>query len=398
MQRSVASAVLAVGVPLMALAGSLTYDAPGYRARVNAYGYQGLMEIKPAPFDHMSDGMYFVHAHGTSYEVDNSDFAIVVDVGQAGNVITSLVRNARLLIAFKSTFAPSNYFEQEVTVINATNFVLTNSVIYRMQDIDLFEYGANDYVGRDAATHGLYQSEYGLFIAQNMYWPNLTPAERWYGGKVDDVWDMTYSHPPSNGIAQANDTAVLHGIVLGDLAPGQRTTIVVRVAYGTSKDELSAAAWPVTFYPQVSGFAFGINSTAQNADTLGFTLVFDPNVAGITTLQNKLLSMYVNEVALFDRAAGTVKVSPKGDSAVYQNGGITAVLKLSLAKNTAVMKVKGKGVALQPGLGTFVDGQSGAVYPRVRLYFNAPGQSGTGTAFVPYKAKPGKGFAGKQWK
>lgn len=398
MQRIVTSAALAVSVPLMALAGSLTYDAPGYRARVSAYGYQGLMEIKPAPFDHIADGMYVVHAHGRSYDVSGDDFSIVTDVGQAGNVITSLVRNARLLVAFKSTFALSNYFDQEVTVINATNFVLTNCVIYRIQDIDLFEHNENNYVGRDAATHALYQSEYGLLIAQNMYWPDLTPAERWYGGDVNKLWDMLYDHPPSNGIAQANDTAVLHGMALGDLAPGQQTTIVVRVSYGTSKDELSAAAWPVTFYPQVSGFAFGINSTAQNADTLGFTLVFDPNLAGITTLENKLLSLYANEFVLFDRAAGTVKVSPKGDSAVYENGGITAVLKLSLAKNTAVMKVKGKGVALQSGLGTFLDGQSGAVYPRVRLYFNAPGQSGTGTAFVPYKAKPGKGFSGKQWK
>ncbi|MCX7848021.1 MAG: hypothetical protein N2595_08345 [bacterium] len=379
-------------------AGSLTYDAPGYQARVSAYGYQGLLTIKPAPFDHMGDGMYVVHAHGDSYDLDSDYFWIVSDVGRSGNVITSLVENALLRVAFKSTFAPSNYFVQEVTIVNVTNFVLTNCVLYRIQDVDLYEYSENNYVGRDTATHALYQSEYGLFIAQNMYWPDLTPAERWYGGAVNALWDMMYDHPPSNGIAQASDTAVLHGIVIGDLAPGQQTTVVTRVSYGTSKDELSAHAWPVSFTPLVAGFAFSINTTAQNADSLGFTLLFDPNLAGITTLQNKLLSLYVNDVVLFDRAAGTVKVSPKGDSAVYQNGGITAVVKLSLAKNTAVMKVKGKGVALQPGLGAFVDGVSGAVYPRVWMYFNAAGQSGTGSAFVPYKAKPGKGFAGTQWK
>jgi len=356
------------------------------------------MEIKPGPFDHMAGGMYVLHAHDKTYDVDNTDFSIVADVGQAGNVITSLVRNSRLMIACKSTFASSNYFEQEITVVNATNFVLTNCVIYRIQDVDLFEHNENDYVGRDAATHAMYQSEYGLFIAQNMYWPDLTPAERWYGGDVDKLWQMMYDHPPSNGVAQASDSAVLQGMALGDLAPGQRTTVVCRVSYGTSKDELSAWAWPVLFYPEVSKFSFVINTAAQNADALGFTLVFDPNVAGITTLQDRLLSLYANDVVLLDRAGGTVKVSPKGDSAVYQNGGITAVLKLSLAKNTEVMKVKGKGLALQPGLGAFIDGQSGALYPRVRMYFNAAGQSGTGSAFVPYKAKPGKGFAGKQWK
>jgi len=398
MQRVVRMISVMCVLPLVCAAGSLTYDAPGYRARVSAYGYQGLMEIKPGPFDHIAGGQYVVHAHGKSYDVDDTDFGIVTDVGQAGNVITSLVRNSRLQVAFKSTFAPSNYFEQEVTVINATNFVLTNCVIYRIQDVDLFEYNENNYVGRDTATHAMYQSEYGVFIAQNMYWPDLTPAERWYGGDVNKLWDMMYDHPPSNGVAQANDSAVLQGMALGDLAPGQRTTVVCRVSYGTSKDELSASAWPVLFYPEVLGFSFVINTAAQNADALGFTLVFDPNVAGITTLQGRLLSLYANDVVLFDRAAGTVKASPKGDSAVYQNGGITAVLKLSLAKNTAVMKVKGKGVSLQPGLGTFVDGKSGALYPRVRMYFNAAGQSGTGSAFVPYKAKPGKGFAGKQWK
>ena len=379
-------------------AGSIVYRTNAYTARVFHDGSTDRLNFPPSSPDHISTAEYTAYYNsGINYF---SGFNILNNVSLSNNVLTSRIGNDELEVAFTTVFMPSNWFEQRMVVQNTTNYPLSTLVLYRVQDGDLFGDGANNMVGRDAATRAVFQSEFGLHIAQNLFLPNLGSASSFQGGDVGVVYNNMDLNALDGSLVQTNDTAVAQGIALGTFPPGAITTVVCRVSFGASRDEAMANALPVTFNPGVTKLAFSIDMTKVGNDALGFTATFDPTLIGLTSLVNRTATLYVNDCAVLDGVSGVVKSSSSGDSATYATTTAKAVLSIKPSKHIAAMKVTMKKADVRGIAGTAVmqNGTNGVLNPvSVRFALDTTNVSGRASVIVPYKAKINKGFSGKQW-
>ena len=155
------SVIIAIAPSFMASA--MTINTSNYTASVYGRATMDQLTIKPTSYNNLNYAEYALNYTspnnvGSTYL---TGFTVDAGMGRAGNVVTSLLDNAEVQVSLKTTFMPSNYVEQVLTIVNITNWPLNNLVVYRIQDCDLFGDSANNTVGRDAATHALYQTEYG---------------------------------------------------------------------------------------------------------------------------------------------------------------------------------------------------------------------------------------------
>ena len=169
------------------MASAMTVGNSSYTATVYDDATMDELTIEPTSYNNLSYAEYALNYTspnnvGSTYL---TGFTVDAGAGRVGNVVTSLLDNAEVQVSVKTTFMPSNYVEQVLTIVNITNWPLNNLVVYRIQDCDLFGDSANNTVGRDAATHALYQTEYGFCVAQNICLENRTFADHWQGGYPD---------------------------------------------------------------------------------------------------------------------------------------------------------------------------------------------------------------------
>ena len=337
----------------------------------------------------------FYHSSG-SISLGSSSFKVLTNINLSGNSADSVIKNDAVQIAIHIEFMPDNYIVQRYIVTSITNVTLYNVVYYHFQDGDLQGSTLNDTVGRDATTRVMYQSQSNMFLGTCLFKPDMQYSDRYQGGYLDTVWNAAIDNTADNTITQAADSAVVVGLPIGTLNPGESFTALVRIGFGSNQTQMLNAAFPANFAPDILKFSFGINFKKPDKDKLSFKADFDPQSIGLTNLNGYLASLYVGDYEVLNSTTGTVKNGKNCSKATYQLGDSKVLLKLNTKKSTAQLKVKVKKTDLAESLGITNNGAPGQLNLPIRFWLSSTNFVGADSVTVPYTNKQDKNAKGKQ--